>query len=315
MESLLMIKEKIKSLYASYHNIIVPTVKAIVAFIMLIAINDKIGYMTTLDNFFVVLILTLICAFSPRVVTIIVGFVVVLGHLYALSVESALIAGAITAAMFFLYLRFGSKDLILLVLVPISFYIGLPYMMPLMVGVLCGPTAVLTLCCGIVIHFYIDFVSVNALTIQGMTATGSMDKIRVGIDGIIHNEKMFLALLSFAAATIVVHILRRQAIDNARNVAIFTGAMTNVILSFMGLLIFDNGPRVLGMLLGTLIAVPLTMFIGFLFVGLDYSRTERVQFEDKNYYYYVKVVPKMNIEAPSKTVKKINTQRQQTQYK
>lgn len=315
MTALLMMKEKIKSLYASYHGIIVPTVKAIVAFMMLMAINDKIGYMRQLDSFLVVLVLTAVCAFTPRVITVLVGFVVILGHLYALSMELALIAAAIFAVMLLLYLRFCSKELLLLVLVPVSFYIGIPYVMPLLVGVLCGPTAVLTLCCGIIVHYYIDYVSVNALTIQGMTATGSMDKIRVALDGIIHNEEMFLALLSFAAATIVVHVLRRQSIDHAWSMAIFTGAMTNVILNFMGLLIFDNGPSIIGLLLGTIIAIPIAMFVGFLFMGLDYSRTERVQFEDEDYYYYVKVVPKMNIKAPSKTVKKINTQRHRTYYK
>lgn len=315
MAALLMMKEKIKSLYASYHSIIVPTVKAIVAFLMLMAINDKIGYMRQLDSFLVVLALTAVCAFAPRAITILVGFMVILGHLYALSMELALIAAAVFAVMLFLYLRFCSKELLLLVLVPVSFYVGIPYMMPLLVGVLCGPTAVLTLCCGTVVHYYIDYISVNALTIQGMTATGTMDKIRVGLDGIIHNEEMFLALLSFAAATIVVHVLRRQSIDHAWSVAIFTGAMTNVILNFMGLLIFDNGPSIIGLLLGTIIAIPVAMLVGFLFMGLDYSRTERVQFEDEDYYYYVKVVPKMNIQAPSKTVKKINTQRHRTYYK
>lgn len=315
MATLLMMKEKIKSLYASYHNIIVPTVKAIVAFMMLMAVNDKIGYMARLDGFLVVLMLTAVCAFTPRVITILVGLIVVLGHLYALSMELALIAAAVFAVMLFMYLRFCHRDILLLVLVPLSFYIGVPYVMPLIVGILCGPTAVLTLCCGIVVHYYIDYVSVNALTIQGMTATGTMDKIRVGLDGIIHNEEMFLALLSFAAATIVVHILRRQSIDHAWSVAIFTGAMTNVILNFMGLLVFDSGPSVIGLLLGTIIAIPLAMFVGFLFMGLDYSRTERVQFEDEDYYYYVKVVPKMNIQAPSKTVKRINAQRPRTHYK
>lgn len=315
MATLLTMKEKIKSLYANYHNIIVPTVKAIVAFMMLMAINDKIGYMARLDSFLIVLVLTAVCAFTPRVITVLVGLIVILGHLYALSMELALIAVAVFAVMLFLYLRFCNKDLLLLVLVPISFYVGIPYVMPLLVGILCGPTAVLTLCCGIMVHYYIDYVSVNALTIQGMTATGTMDKIRVGLDGIIHNEEMFLALLSFAAATIVVHILRRQSIDHAWSMAIFTGAMTNIILNFMGLLVFDNGPSVVGLLLGTIVAIPLAMFVALLFMGLDYSRTERVQFEDEDYYYYVKVVPKMNIQAPSKTVKKINTQRYRTHHK
>lgn len=34
-----------------------------------------------------------------------------------------------------------------------------------------------------------------------------------------------------------------------------------------------------------------------------------MQFEDDEYYYYVKAVPKMTVAAPTNTVKKINTQR------
>ena len=89
----------------------------------------------------------------------------------------------------------------------------------------------------------------------------------------------------------------------------------NVILNLLGILIFDNGPSVLGLIFSTIIAVPVAMLIGFLFVGLDYSRTERVQFEDDDYYYYVKAVPKMHIQTPSKTIKRINTQRYHTHYK
>ena len=74
MATLLMIKERMKVLYAEYHKVIVPTVKAVVAFMMLLAINDKIGYMARLDSFLVVLLLTAVCAFLPTSVTVLVGF-------------------------------------------------------------------------------------------------------------------------------------------------------------------------------------------------------------------------------------------------
>ncbi len=315
MATLLMMKERMKVLYAEYYKVIVPTVKAVVAFMMLLAINDKIGYMARLDSFLVVLVLTAVCAFMPTGITIFTGLAVVLGHLSSLSVEIALIALAVFLIMGLLYLRYCHKDLILLVLVPLAFYFGIPYVMPLVVGILCGPMAALTLGCGIVIHYYIDYVSVNALTIQGMPAEGTIEKIRVGIDGIIHNEAMFLTLISFVAATLVVHILCRQAMDHAWSIAVFTGAMCNVILNFMGILVFDNGPSVFGLLIGTVIAIPLAMLVGCLFMGMDYSRTEKVQFEDDDYYYYVKAVPKMSIQPPSKTVKRINTQKYHTHQK
>ncbi len=49
----------------------------------------------------------------------------------------------------------------------------------------------------------------------------------------------------------------------------------------------------------------------FLF-SVDYSRSERLQFEDDEYYYYVKAIPKVAMTTPEKTVKKIN-ERQETE--
>ncbi len=43
----------------------------------------------------------------------------------------------------------------------------------------------------------------------------------------------------------------------------------------------------------------------FLFFCVDYSRTENIQFEDDEYYYYVKAVPKVGVSAPEKKVKHI----------
>ena len=47
--------------------------------------------------------------------------------------------------------------------------------------------------------------------------------------------------------------------------------------------------------------------VEFFAFHVDYSRVEKVQFEDDEYYYYVKAVPKITVETPSKTVKRINT--------
>ena len=47
--------------------------------------------------------------------------------------------------------------------------------------------------------------------------------------------------------------------------------------------------------------------VEFFAFHVDYSRVEKVQFEDDEYYYYVKAVPKITVATPSKTVKRINT--------
>ena len=57
------------------------------------------------------------------------------------------------------------------------------------------------------------------------------------------------------------------------------------------------------------IALVLALLLQISIFSLDYSRTEYVQFEDDEYYYYVKAVPKISIAVPQKKVKKINAQK------
>ena len=46
-----------------------------------------------------------------------------------------------------------------------------------------------------------------------------------------------------------------------------------------------------------------------MFFSVDYSRTEYVQYEDDEYYYYVKAVPKINIVNAEVKVKQINARK------
>ena len=54
------------------------------------------------------------------------------------------------------------------------------------------------------------------------------------------------------------------------------------------------------------------LLLEFCVFAVDYSRTEYAQFEDDEYYYYVKAIPKNVIAEPKKTVKKIVSQKKQT---
>ena len=60
---------------------------------------------------------------------------------------------------------------------------------------------------------------------------------------------------------------------------------------------------------GTSISFLLGRVLQFFVFNVDYSRTEKVQFEDDEYYYYVKAVPKVTVARAEKKVKQINTQR------
>ena len=57
-------------------------------------------------------------------------------------------------------------------------------------------------------------------------------------------------------------------------------------------------------IVGTVISMLLVFVAQFFRVVLDYTSVEHVQFEDDDYYYYVKAVPKIKVNMPKKNSKK-----------
>ena len=64
-----------------------------------------------------------------------------------------------------------------------------------------------------------------------------------------------------------------------------------------------------GMIISMIVSGILVYVIQFFVFSVDYTRAEYVQFEDDEYYYYEKAVPKMNVSASSKKVQRINPQK------
>ena len=77
----------------------------------------------------------------------------------------------------------------------------------------------------------------------------------------------------------------------------------------VGKLAFSANISVLMVIVGTILAIVLGYLLQILFFSVDYKRTEFVQYEDDDYYYYVKAVPKVNITNADVKVKRINAQK------
>ena len=91
MTSLLEMREKLKLLYSRNEVFIVPVIKFLLAFITLTVVNGRMGYMSRLDSLPIVLIVSLMCSFLPTGCIILFAALFSLLHMYALSMEVALV--------------------------------------------------------------------------------------------------------------------------------------------------------------------------------------------------------------------------------
>lgn len=309
MRNLLEIREKVKLLYSRSEFILVPVLKFMLAFVTICMVNGELGYMSRLDNLGLVLIVSLLCSFLPNGCIVLFAAVFSLMHLYELSLEVAIAGLAIYLIMFLLFFRLNSRDSVILIFTVVLLGMKIPYVIPIAVGLLAAPLAAIPVGCGIVVYYMLTNISANATTISSMGADEATAKLRLVIDGILGNRAMLVLIVAFAITIIVVYLLRRMSIDYSWSIAMIAGVIIDLVVLLVGDLMYDTKLSLGMAILGSIVALIVGKVLEFFRFCVDYSRTEKVQYEDDEYYYYVKAVPKMSVSAASKTVKHINTQR------
>lgn len=309
MTALLELRENLKKIYSRNEAFILPVIKFLLSFIVLSIINGKMGYMTKLDNMAIVLIVSLLCSFLPTGFMAFFAMMFAVLHMYALSIETAAVGLVVFLLLYLLFLRFTAKEALVVVLTPVLCMLKLPYVMPVAMGLIGTPASCVSVGCGVVVYYLLQTVITNAPTINSMGAEEATAKLRLLIDGMLGNKAMLVMIAAFAITVIVVYLIRRMSVDHSWTIAMVAGVMIEVMILLVGDLMYDTNLSIVSALLSAVVTLIACKIIEFFRFCLDYSRTEKVQFEDDEYYYYVKAVPKMTVAAPTNTVKKINTQR------
>lgn len=308
MTLLLEYREKIKRFYRMNSVVILPVLKFLVAFFALNGVNTLLGYMPRLDNIAIVLIASLACSFLPAGFLTLLCAVFSIAHLYAMSLEAMGVGLCVYLVLFLMLFRFAPKDSYVVILTPLLFSLKIPYVIPIVVGLIGDPVSAVSVACGVIVYYLLTMMVGCAPTIR--TMDDYSEKLRYLIENLMENKSAVVVAASFAVTVVVVYVIRRMSVEYAWTIAMVAGAMVNLLILLVGNLIYDIDLSMIGAVLGSILAIVIAKVIEFFRFCVDYSRTEKVQFEDDEYYYYVKAVPKMNVAASTKTVKKINTNTQ-----
>ena len=304
MTNLLVLREYLKGIYGKYEIYITPVEKLLLSFITLIMINRKLGYMSRLNEISTVLIAALLCSFLPMNFMIFIAALFIILHLYTFSLECAIVVLALFLVMFLLYFRFSSKDTVLVLLTPICCSLHIPFLMPLAAGLTGTPASAVSVGCGVAVYSVMQYVSDSVAALNSMDDESAMQKYRYIVDGLINNKAMLVMIVAFAVTVLVVWLIRRLSVSHSWTIAIVAGALTAVSVLLVGDLIWETNSSILSLVTGAVVSAALAKLLQFFIFNVDYSRTEYVQFEDDEYYYYVKAIPKMFVPEQEKKVKK-----------
>ena len=312
MTTLLEMKQKIKNFYGEHDTWLLPLLKFLLAFLVFQTINSTLGFLEALDNIFIVLILSIICAVLPLNGMAVLGCIMIVAHCYGVGVEVAAFSVLLLLLLMILFLRFTSRDNLALILTPAAFSLHMPAAVPVGAGLLRGPSCAVPACCGVVLYYFMEVVSDRSTVLQGKE-TESVQKLQILLDALINNQEMWLNILAFVVVLMVVYLISRTSSDYSWRIGDAAGAIIYILIMILGGMFLNVNINIGSVILSGVLAAVVGLVIEFAALGVDYSRSETTQFEDDEYVYYVKAVPKSFVAQAEKKIKNISTESVESQ--
>lgn len=305
MSTLLVWREKLQRLYASYSVYILKGIQFLLGLLLFGLINYNIGFMKTASSVFCTVGLSVICTFLPMIIMVMAATVLILVHFYALSLPIALVSAVIFLLMYIFYFRFTPKKAWLVLIAALAFGLKIPFVIPVAFGLMGTPVWIVPAVCGVISYYMVDFVKGSAAALKSADADGIAASLTGFTKQVLGNKEMWLMIMAVVIGILVVNVVRSRAVSNAWKIASASGSVVCLVVAAAGNVVLEGHISYVSIAASAVLGIILGLVLEFLFFSVDYSRTENIQFEDDEYYYYVKAIPKVGVSAPEKQVKHI----------
>ncbi|MBQ9610545.1 MAG: hypothetical protein IJV15_14025 [Lachnospiraceae bacterium] len=307
MSGILQVRDAIRDFLRRYDEIITPLFRFIAAWLMFWSINKLYGYSDLFDRSIVIFLLSVICALVSGAVATLIGCIVIIFSAFFVSKEIGIVTFLLFMIIYFMYMRMFPRCGWILFFVPIMYIFKLTYAIPLVVAIFAGASGMVPVAFGILLYKYAGCVSELNDMLSSAADKDEIDVYTYLIDNVLKNKEILMLAIVFALVILVTFFIYKLPFDYSWYVAIGVGGLCNILFAMVCGVYLDvnvpGGALVAGTIVGIIIGVLVTMCKRL----VDFSRKEVVQFEDDDYYYYVKAIPKYNVSAKKKTVKKVTS--------
>ena len=296
MSAIFKVKNTIRDFCRKEDELISPLLRFAFSYLLFYSLQKLFGYNELAGKKEVTFLLSILTALLPDGFLFFMAGVVIALHSFSVSLETGIAFVLIFILMYVIYMRFFPKYAYVILMIPVFYILHIPFAAPIIVGLVAGIGGFVPAVFGVVLYYF----SQSAAEINRLLAIDSaeneIEALRQLTEVLISNREMYTTSVIFAITVIVTAVLAKFTYNYAMYVAIAGGTVINILGSiFAGYIMQQDVPTdmvVMGSLIGALIAIIIRFGYGI----LDFSRTERVQFEDDDYYYYVKAVPKIDAE-------------------
>lgn len=242
----------------------------------------------------------LITSFSSPGVFIVLCMVACAIFMATASVETAIIVFIVFFLLFLFYGRIFPKESLLFIAMLVGYKLKIPYAVPIFAAIYVGAKAIVPVAAAVIFsqfeYCFKPMVSMSpTAAFNGAKLPDKLVEIFTYLCNEIyaHITGAVLVMAAVLIALVAGWAVSSLHIDHEKEIGIGVTAIVTMFGVFIAIIIGGGNVSVVGMPVSVQISVGIVLIIRFFDDLPDYKNTEWVQFQDSNYFYYVKAVPKI----------------------
>lgn len=285
------LKDKLYRAYARHSQLFDAAGKFLLCGGMCILIREAVPFHALLSNLLLLGVISAIAMLLPLQVIPVIGAVLITAQSFALDIAAGGAAAALLLVFFLLFFRFVPDDTLAAVLTPMAMFFGLDPFIPICCGLRRSPASVFAVCPGAVVYAFLRTLSEEADVIRGMETKDYAGKLQL-ILGNTFTDSLVVIVLGMAACLVTVYAVRCLSADYAPYLGILLGGLVYILFLLLGRAVLNAELYLPSALVGTAAAAAAAYLLLLFWMPLRYAKSEYLRFEDDDYYYYVKAIPK-----------------------
>ena len=163
MNNLLVLRERFKQIYVSHSLLVRKGAQFLLALLVFNLINSNIGFMKMASSVLCTVGLAVVCTFLPLAVMTAAATVLIVAHLYTLSMPIAGVAVILFLLMYIFYFRFTPEKSWLILLTVVAFGMKIPLVIPVIFGLLGTIVWIVPASCGILVYYLLYLIKPGLL--------------------------------------------------------------------------------------------------------------------------------------------------------
>ncbi len=301
------LRAKIAALYQRYDYWFNLAFRFVLLMIAYGKLNALIGYNASLSSGMIRLVISLVSAFLPPSLAVLVAVLYSTLQVMSQSTILAVLLFMLFIICYCFFLRFAPKYGEAVIAMPTMQALGFPYALPLVMGLFGNLLTIVPVCCGVVAYYTLHTVADYITELKAITGEKPelQELISKSLDKLLKNPTMYVVMLIMAVVIVTVYFIRRINMDYSFEISVAVGTGVMMLGYIIGDLRYDMGIRIAGMVITCGLCAGACLVLLFFTRVLQYSAAEHVEFEDDDYFYYVKAIPKIKVGMPKRKERKV----------